>query len=99
MEIEVLQSDKQVLRIALKGKLDANAVGNHAWEVFALTNNSKVPVIFDLTEVNYISSLAIGMLMSATKDLMNRGQTLSLEKVPRDIEKVLRIAGMESLLG
>lgn len=98
MEIEVLQSDKQIMRIALTGKLDANAVGNHAWEVFALTNNSKAPVVLDFSAVNFISSLGIGMLMSAAKDLMNRGLTLRIENVPPELEKVIRIAGIESLL-
>lgn len=98
MEIEVLQSDKQILRIALKGKLDANAIGNHAWEVFALTNNAKSNVIFDFSEVTYISSLCIGMLMSTAKDLINRGFRLWLENTTAEMAKVLEIAGLESLL-
>ena len=98
MEIEVVQSDKQLLRIALKGKLDANSVGNHAWELFALTNNSKVPVIFDFAEVHFLSSLGIGMLMSTVKDLAGRELSLKLENVTPEVENVLRISGMDSLL-
>jgi anti-anti-sigma factor len=98
MEIEVVQSDHNILRIALKGKLDANSVGNHAWELFALTNNSKTPVVFDFAGISFISSLGIGMLMSTTKDLMNRGLTLKVENVSGEVERVLRISGMESLL-
>lgn len=99
MEMEVLQSDKQLLRIALKGKLDANAIGNHAWEVFSLTENAKSPVIFDFSEVTYISSLCIGMMMTIAKDLINRGYKLTVENVTPEMEKVFQIAGLESILG
>jgi anti-anti-sigma factor len=98
MEIEILQSDKQILRIAVSGKLDTNTIGNHAWQLTSLFGNTKTPVALDFSGVTYLSSLGIRMLLTAYKELQKRGLSLKIEQPSEETEKVLRMAGLDMLL-
>lgn len=98
MEIEVIQSDKQALRIAVSGKLDTNTIGNHAWELTSLIASTKAPVFIDFSGVTYLSSLGVRMLLSAYKELQKSGKSLKIEKPSEETEKVLRMAGLDMLL-
>lgn len=97
MEIEVLQSDKQILKIAISGKLDANDVAQHAWELLTLVNNAKTPVILDFSEVTFLSSMGIRMLFSAYNDLKNRELALNLQNVRPEVQNVLKISGFDQI--
>jgi len=98
MEIEIIQSDKQVLRIAVSGKLDANAVGNHAWELTRLIDNAKTSVILDFSGVSYLSSLGIRMLLTTSKNIQKKGKTLKVENPSVETAKVMQMAGLNMLL-
>jgi anti-sigma B factor antagonist len=98
MEIEIIQSDKQLLRIAISGKLDTNAIGNHAWELTSLFANTKANVALDFSGVTYLSSLGIRMLLSASKELQKSAKNLKIENPSEETEKVLRMAGLDMLL-
>ncbi len=98
METEVIQSDKKLLKIAVSGKLDANEVGNHAWQLYGLLNNCKTPVILNLSGVSFLSSLGIRMLITAAKDIQRNGHSLKVENPSPEAEKVIRLAGLDELI-
>ena len=99
MEIEVIQSDKTVLRIAISGKLDANSIGSHAWEFQDLVQHSKAPSVFlDFAGVTFLSSLGIMMLLSAAKELRKANRTLRIEKPLPEVINVIHIAGLDELI-
>jgi anti-anti-sigma factor len=95
---EVLQSDETILLIAFKGKLDGNNLANQDVRFHALLNHQDTPVILDFSEVSFISSLGIRMLIIAYKDMKRQGQTLSVVKTIPEVEEVLRMVGLEELL-
>lgn len=96
--MEILQSDKSLLKIAFSGKLDANKAANEAAKFYALLNNRKSPVIIDFSEISFLSSLGIRMLLTASKDLKRNGYTLKIEGATLEVEKVLLTAGLGELL-
>ncbi|MCX6258118.1 MAG: STAS domain-containing protein [Bacteroidia bacterium] len=98
MELEILQSDKQILKIAVSGKLDANDIGTHSWKLLEMIGDAKTSVILEFSGVNYISSIGIRMLLSARKDLNSKGMTLSIENLDPVVENIFRISGLMEFL-
>ena len=64
----------------------------------ALINNHNSPVILDFTEVTFLSSLGIRMLLTAAKDVARQGFTLKIDHASDDIKKVLEMAGLSVML-
>ena len=98
MLIEILHSDKSMLKIALSGKLDATNVAHGAAKFYTLLNGRKSPVVLDFSEVTYLSSLGVRMLLTASKDLTKHGHRLIIEKPTAEVHKVLHTAGLDGLL-
>lgn len=98
LSFEILKSDESVLVIAVKGELDTYNLSNHEAKFHALLNNQKSPVILDFTEVTYMSSLGIRMILVASKDLKRNGFSLKIENPNEEVEKVLTMTGFASFL-
>ncbi|MEI7981233.1 MAG: STAS domain-containing protein [Bacteroidota bacterium] len=98
MIIEILHEDKTVIKIALSGKLDANNVANEASKFYTLLNSRKRRVIVDLSDVSFLASMGIRMLLTASKDIKRNGYTLKIENAPVEVEKTLVTAGLQDLL-
>jgi anti-anti-sigma factor len=98
MTIEILHSDKALLKLAFSGKLDANTVANGSMEFFTLLNKRKSPVIVDFSEVTFLSSLGIRMLLTASKEVKEQGHELKIDNPSPEIEKIFHTAGLADLL-
>ncbi len=98
METEVIQSDKTLLKIAVSGKLDANEVANHAWQLYDIINHCKTNVLLDLSAVSFLSSLGIRMLITAAKDIQRKGHIFKIENPSPEAEKVIRLSGLDEFI-
>ena len=98
LTLKILQSDETLLKIAFTGKLDAISLPMVETKFHALINNQNSPVILDLSEVNYLASLGIRMLLTAYKDVVRQGYTLKIEHASDEIQKVFNTAGLSELL-
>ncbi len=96
--MKVIQSDESLVRIAFMGKLDSTYVSNHEVKLFALLNGVKGPVYFDFSEVNFISSLGIRMILMASREVKRQGFTLLIEKSNADVENIFNMVGLGNLL-
>jgi anti-sigma B factor antagonist len=65
----------------------------------ALINNQNSPVILDFSEVTFLASLGIRMLLTAYKDVKRQGFSLKIESATEDIQKVFMMAGLSEFLG
>jgi anti-anti-sigma factor len=98
MTIEIIQSEKKLLKLAFEGKLDANSVAHNSAKFFELLRNRKGPVFVDFSEVTYLSSLGIRMLLTASKDVKDQGHEFKIENPTPEIEKIFMTAGLTDLL-
>ena len=96
--MKVVQSDESLVKIAFTGKLDSNYVSTIDVKLFALLNGIEGPVVFDFSEVIFISSLGIRMVLMAFKDIKRQGFTLKIENSNEDVENVFLMTGLEDLL-
>jgi anti-anti-sigma factor len=88
MDIRVF--DQEVpLRVALIGKLDIAGVGAIETKFLAVTAGARKSVIVDLSDVDFIGSLGIGMLMGAARSLKRAGAGMVLLDPQVFVERVL----------
>jgi anti-sigma B factor antagonist len=98
LSLKTLQSDETLLKIAFTGKLDAINLPNVEMKFHALINNQNSPVILDFSEVSFLASLGIRMLLTAYKDVARQGHSLKIENAPDEIKKVFLTAGLSEFL-
>jgi len=77
--------------IQLLGRFDASQTDN-AKEVFGDLNASTV---VDFSQLDYISSAGLGVLLSTQKRLAGSGQSLKLTQLNQHIREIFRIAGFD----
>jgi anti-sigma B factor antagonist len=77
----------------LSGRLDAS----QAEAADDFLEGLSGPVVLDLSELNYISSAGIGILMKTYKRLHASGSTIQLVNLNRHVRNVFHYAGLESI--
>ena|SRR6187402_896374 len=95
MHLDVTDRSDGVSQVALVGKLDINGLHEVDLKFHTLTAAAKQPAIVDLSGLEYIASLGMGMLISCAKSLQLAGQTLVLVGAHGTVDTALRTAGID----
>jgi anti-anti-sigma factor len=96
--MKVIQSDQALVKIALTGKLDSTYVSNNDVKFFALLNGLEAPVILDFSEVSFIGSLGIRMILMALKEVKRQGYTMKIVSVTPNVENIFLMTSLGDLL-
>ncbi len=97
MQLQVLRADDTLTHVALTGRLDlAGVQAVQDRFVFAIAPRRK-PAIVDLTEVTFLASMGMGMLVSVAKALKPHGARLVLCGPVEMVHKTLVAAGMQHI--
>lgn len=98
MAFDVSILDDGVKLVKLTGRLDMQAV-NAIGDQFAFAvGNSKDAVIVDLSEVAFLSSIGMRMLISAARSLNNRGHKMVLLSPVSEVKDALVTVGFDELI-
>ena len=81
--------------IKLVGRLDASQ-SDRALKVLSTLPG---PVVADCSELDYISSAGIGVLLETYKRLHDEGHSFRLLNVPPRVKNVLTLANIDRILG
>jgi anti-sigma B factor antagonist len=92
MMLEIRQDESG--RVFLSGRLDAS----QAERALSAFNEIEVSAEVDCTELEYISSAGIGVILATQKRLMGSGHRLRLVNVSKHIRDVFRYAGLHQVL-
>lgn len=87
------RNGRNVLRMA--GEIDAGVVA--AFEAQHTSSDTPVIDLVDLTEVAYLSSTGIGLLLRHTRSARERGDIPTLHGVSRQAGRLLELAGVAGL--
>lgn len=95
MELKVLEDAEKYVRIALVGRLDVAGVQAVDLQFIRHVSSSKKPTIVDMSEVSYLASLAVRMLLralglAAAKVILFKPQPL--------VEEILRVSGVDDFV-
>ena len=93
MSIPHFNSGESVTTLALEGRLDAATIITIQPEFMAKTAALKKPVLVDMSQVTFMASLCIRMLVEAAKVLKVSGARLALLKPTPLVEKALQASG------
>jgi len=98
MELRQLETGDRYASLVLAGSLDMNSLALIETRFFALTVGRGKHAVVDLSELTFISSLGIGMLVTATKGLNRAGAKLVLFAPTENMAAVLAKAGLKEYL-
>ena len=83
--------------VSLRGELDTAAAVKVEQDLQVLYENEGKDVIFDCTELEYIASSGLRILLSILKKAKASGSKVTLQNVNDDIKNVFRMTGFINL--
>lgn len=93
---EEKQGDVVILRI--NGRIDAITSPQLEKKVHSIIDTGHHKVLFDFSNVEYLSSAGMRLLLSATKKLQTLKGKLVVCSVEQDVMDVIKMAGFNSIL-
>ncbi|PSN77172.1 anti-sigma factor antagonist [filamentous cyanobacterium CCP4] len=98
MALDLSILDDGVKLAKLTGRLDMQAI-NDIGDQFAFSvGNSKGSAIVDLSEVTFLASIGMRMLISAARSLSNRGHKMILLSPIPEVKDALVMVGFDELI-
>jgi anti-anti-sigma factor len=98
MDFLVVQSDEQRTVVRLTGSLDAVAVTRITMDFTRHVAMHRKATVVDLSGVEFIASLGIGMLVANAQALRRHSARMVLADPPKLVEQTLRKAGIDELI-
>ena len=90
--------DGDILVMGLKGRLDANTSPSLEERLVGLIDGGEKRLVVQFTELDYISSAGLRVLLMAAKRLKNVNGRIVLASLKDHIKEVFDIAGFSSVL-
>ncbi|MBI2334138.1 MAG: STAS domain-containing protein [Chloroflexi bacterium] len=98
MELIASELDKNITLIKLRGRLDIAGVSQIETKFAAYCSGEKPRVIVDISEVNYLASIGIRLLVTNAKSLRSRNGKMALLNPAPDVMNVLEITAIPSII-
>lgn len=93
-----ISSTGEVLTVYLKGEIDHHSARAMREEIDkAIDFNMPSLLILDFTEITFMDSSGIGLVMGRFKNLQKNGAKLHLVNLSDNIYKIMKLAGIERL--
>lgn len=96
METKIQEIDDKMV-VTLKGELDTAAAADVESKLAALYENESKDVVFDCTELDYIASSGLRIILGILKKAKASGHTVTMKNVNDDIMNVFKMTGFISL--
>ena len=87
-----------VFSAALAGEVDLARVPELHDLVEGYRNSPAVDVVIDLRDVTFMDSTGMGFMARLSRDASDRGGTVTVSHAPPDVERVIRMTGLDSIL-
>jgi len=98
MQITEIRLDQDITHLALIGKLDAAGMQGNDIRFSGFTAARRRPTLVDLSQLEFIASLGVGMLISSAKALQRHGAKMVLLSPSDSVEKVLKTLGIDQVI-
>ena len=98
MELEIKNQSDQITHLALRGRLDTIGVGEVELKFTSHTVPRAKPLLLDMSEVTFLSSLGLRMLLIVAKALDRRGAKMVLLSPQPAVREVLSLSGFDQLI-
>ena len=81
----------------LSGRLDTAAAQQFATDVEPLKANADKAIVLDFTNLDFISSSGLRVLLTLRKETVAKGGSITIKGVNTDIQQVFTITGFQTL--
>jgi anti-anti-sigma factor len=98
MELEIKNPSEQITHLALRGRLDAAGVEQVDLRFTSHTVPRGKPLLLDMSEVTFLASLGLRMLLTVAKALARRGAKMVLLSPQPAVREVLKVSGFDQLM-
>ncbi len=98
MKLTVIEQDNDLLHLALDGSLDMEGVQQISSKFATLTGANKTDTIVDISKMDYLASLGLGMFFTAAKALNLEQKKFVLVKPQELVKKTLLTAKLDKHL-
>ena len=98
MKISIIEESGERIVLSLSGKLDAPGVDVIGTRFLGLFNHLEKNAFLDFSEVTYVSSIGIRLLLNGWNMLKREGFSMQIINISPEIRKVFLIAGLEEML-
>ena len=97
MSVKIINEDNKVIAL-LSGEIDHHNAKSLRQDIdFSLRENQPEELIMDFSEVGFMDSLGIGLVMGRYKLMQEIGGNLVVRNPPPHIKKVMRLSGIDRL--
>lgn len=97
MKLDYKELDNGIRQITLSGALDLNGTYSIEVEFVRLCEGETVRMLVDLSQVSYISSIGIQLLINSANSVVSRGGKLVFLNPQENILKVMDLVGVPSM--
>jgi anti-sigma B factor antagonist len=98
MELEIKNHSDQITHLALRGRLDTAGVGEIELKFTGYTVPRAKPLLLDISELTFVASLGLRMLLTVAKALDRRGAKTVLLNPQPAVREVLSLSGFDQLM-
>ena len=97
MSVKIINEDNKVIAL-LSGEIDHHNAKSLRQDIdFSLHENQPEELIMDFSEVGFMDSSGIGLVMGRYKLMQEIGGNLVVRNPPPHIKKVMRLSGIDRL--
>lgn len=98
-EVDRKNLDSGIVLIVLSGSLTmGNQLQKFEWDVLELMKNNQKRIVMDMSEVSYLDSSAIGVLVGCHGKVRDAGGELRISGVAPRVKMILQMTGLDQLL-
>lgn len=98
MKLTTKESTDDVTVLSLEGSLNLEGVQQVEEPFLAQATTSDKSIIVDVSNMDFIASLGVRVLLDAARALRKKGRALVLLRPQPRVEQVLRLTGMDALI-
>jgi len=97
--MEIQQKEQGgIVTLAIKGRMDADTAPEAEKAVKEALEGDTNRLLFDLGELEYLSSAGLRVLLSAAKELKRREGKIVLCSLNQFVKEIFEVSGFESLI-
>lgn len=97
MELDIIKKDKETI-VVINGRVDTSAAPELEKVAEQLIADDVTTLVFDCSEMEYISSSGLRIFLGTHKKLAPKGGQFILEHLNKNVESVLQLTGFSNIL-
>lgn len=98
IRLKILREDDSITHVALVGRLDVQGVSDIQYEFHCHTILQPRSTVVDLSQVTFMASIGIGMILSAAKHIERHGSKMVLVNPSPLVRQTLETSALHQVI-